>query len=658
VVATLDQLDEDAVEGLGMSEGHPGTARTWPGLGVDHTDTGIGHALEGGLDVLHRQGDVVDTRALAVQELGDGAVLGRWFQQLYVGLTHRQHGHPDLLGGHLLFVVHRDAQALDVGGHRALQVVDGDADMVDPPHGNSIALGVIEGFRGTREANAREKDIWQAPVPLFMSSRAGTLIVLLLLLQAIPLALMASAPVVEAEGDITIGPDEHLVWENGTRNLTGGIDIFGRLTVRNYELRFNLSVDGEANFRVREGGLLEFENASLLHDNLSRYLFFKVEGTFIAHDSEIEWLTGQFVTGGGIKVVGGTVEMYNTYLHDCEVQGVYVEGNGASVLLDNCRLEFMQYGVHVNDKAKATLRNGCTIEQFTRAGVLVNFGEADISEAKLVSDKTGGSQGIAARSSEITVSSTEINNVHTEGIELTDDATGTISDCYIWNCTVGIRISASSAEVEDCTIQNCLDGFNLFQSAPNISRTIMSDNFNGVSSKDCAPGYSVKDCTIGRNSQYGIYAIGKGLSESGTTWSFESEDNGIARVIQWWMLDVNVTDKDAIPISSAKVIVRASNGTKMANKTTDALGTVRDIELEGYRIENSGTITTSDKYLVRIEKGKRWAEKGVTMDMNKVLIVVLGEEPDITDNAWFWAIPIIVVTLIVIVVGYWWFRVR
>jgi hypothetical protein len=538
--------------------------------------------------------------------------------------------------------------------------VDGDADVVYPPHGNAIALGVIEGFRGDTTANLHEKDIWQAPVPPCMSSRVGSLIVLLLLLQVIPLALLGPAPVVEAQGDIVIGPDEQVVWENGTRNLTGGIEVFGRLIVRDYVMRFNLTVNGEASFRVMEGGLLEFHNASLVHDNQSALFFFKVEGKFVAYDSEIEWLTGQFVTGGGIKVVGGEVELYNTHIYDCTVQGIYVEGNGGSVLLDNCILENMQYGVHVNDGGKATLRNGVVIDQISRAGVLVNFGEADIDGGVIASDRTSGAQGVAARGSEITIRALEIHDCHTEGVELADGASATIADTLIWNCTVGIRLDDSTAEVEDTTISDCLDGFNLFRSSANITRCTLSDNFNGISSKDCAPGYSVRNCAIGRNTQYGIYAIGKGLSETGSTWTVDGEDNGIARVIQWWLLDVNVTDNDAIPVPSASVVVRFANGTKVENKTTDALGSARDIELEGYRIENDGTTNEAGKFQVRIEDedGSRWAEKDVKMDQNKVLTVVLGEEPSITDSGWFWVIPVIVVLIVVVVLGYWWFRIR
>lgn len=508
-------------------------------------------------------------------------------------------------------------------------------------------------------ANAREKDIWLAPVPPCMSSRVGTLIVLLLLVQAIPLAMLAPAPVAEAQGGtIIISPDEHLVWENGTRNLTGGIEIYGRLTVRDFEMRFNLSTDGEASFRVMEGGLLEFDNASLLHDNLSAYFFFKVEGRFVAHDSEIDWLTGQFATGGGIKVVGGEVEMYDTYLHNCEVQGIYVEKSGGTVLLDNCTLMNMSHGVHVNNKGKATLRNGCVIDRFSRAGVLANFAQVDISDTFMRSDATAGAQGLAARGSEITVVDTQIADLHNEGIELADGASGTITDCRIWNCTVGIRMSASTAEVEGTEIYDCLDGINLYQSTPNITGCLLYDNFNGVSSKDCALGYSLEDCTIGRNTQYGIYVIGKGMSESGTSWTFEGEVNTIARIIQWWLLDVNVTDSDAIPIPGANVIVRSNNGTKVMNKTTDALGAVRDIELEGHRIENDGTNSTQEKYQLRVEKGVRWSEHKVRMDKSKGITVQLGEVPTITESAWFWTIPVIVALIIIIVVAFWWFRIR
>lgn len=498
-----------------------------------------------------------------------------------------------------------------------------------------------------------------SPVPPPMTTRLGTLVATMLLLQVISLAILAPAPTAEAQsGAIIVGVDEHLVWADGTRNLTVGVEVYGRMTVRNYELRFNLTVDGEASFKVKPGGLLEFDNVTLAHDNLSAYLFFKVEGKFVSHDSDLEYLTGQFSTGGGIKVVDGEVEMYDTRLHDCEVQGIYVEGSKGKVLLDNCTLEQMQYGVHVNDGGSATLRNGCHIELYSRSGVLVNFGEADISNTTIISSNTSQTQGIGARASQLRVEDTQIHSVRNQGIELADTSEATIIDCDIWDATVGVKLSDSDAELWSCYIHDCLDGVNIYQSDPVIRQSVLVDNYNGISSKDCSPGYSVVDCVIARNSQYGIYAIGVGMSESGTTWEHQGEGNTIARIIQWWLLDVNVTDRDGIPTAAAMVIVRDSDGTKLYNSSTDALGSVRDIELEGYRVENDGTTSTADKYQLHIEKGKRWAEKDFRMDTSKLITVALGEEPTITESPWFWTVPLLVVLLVAVVVAYWWFRIR
>ena len=46
------------------------------------------------------------------------------------------------------------------------------------------------------------------------------------------------------------------------------------------------------------------------------------------------------------------------------------------------------------------------------------------------------------------------------------------------------------------------------------------------------------------------------------------------------------------------------------------------------------------------------------MDHNKGITVQLGEEPSITASVWFWTIPVIVAAIIVIVMCYWWFRIR
>ena len=63
-------------------------------------------------------------------------------------------------------------------------------------------------------------------------------------------------------------------------------------------------------------------------------------------------------------------------------------------------------------------------------------------------------------------------------------------------------------------------------------------------------------------------------------------------------------------------------------------------------------------YQVRIEDGEMWAEHKVLMDQDKTLQVSLGEVPTFTDSPYFWAIPVILVLLVVVTVGYWWFRIR
>jgi hypothetical protein len=507
--------------------------------------------------------------------------------------------------------------------------------------------------------NLREKDILQVPLSMDMMRGSSSIVLALLMLQVLAVLFLATAPAVAEINEIVIPPGETVVWADDDHNLSEKVTVQGTLIVRNYIMRFNISQDGEASFWVTEGGLLEFDNVTLLHENLSAYLFFKVEGRFVCRDSYIEYLTGQFVTGGGIKVVNGEVEMYDTRISDCQVQGVYLEGPDSNVLLDNVTMDSIQYGVHVTGQGTVTLQNGCFLDLYTRAGVLVNRGEAHISNTTFFGDRSNETQGIAARESQITVFDSVIHNNRNDGIELTEESSAHIANTEIYDSIVGIRMTSSSAEIVECRIYDCVDGLNIYLSDPKVRRTHLIDNLNGISSKECAPGYLLEDCVIGGNTQYGVYAISEGFVETDTQWTTAlGVDNTIARWVQWWLLDVNVTDKSGIPVSGARVIVEDSEGTEVFVGTTDALGSVRDIELEGSRIENDGTESVQRSYLVRIEDDERWAEQKVKMDQDKVLQVSLGEAPTITDSPYFWAVPVVLVLLFVVTIGYWWFRIR
>jgi hypothetical protein len=492
-----------------------------------------------------------------------------------------------------------------------------------------------------------------------MRRKLGTILVVLLLLQV--LFVMLQVPVaVEADvGEIVIASDENVVWADGTQNLTGKVTVQGTLTVRNYELRFNLSQNGGASFWVNEGGELIFENVSLLHDNLSAFFFIKVEGRFYAEDSELEHLTGQFVSGGGIKVVNGEVELRNTIIHDCEVQGVYLEGNRASAVLDNCTLYDVQYGVHVKDGAKATVQNGSVIELFSRAAVIVNLAEADVSNTTIQGRPTQQTQGIAARGSQIIVADTEIFEVRNDGIELADDASAGIYNVEIHGATVGIRLTSSSADILSANIYDCVDGLNIYLSDPIIRQSHLTGNVNGISSKDCEPPYLLDGCTIGGNSQLGAYVVGKGFREEDTQWTDDQgEPNAKANILQIWILDVKVTDHADNPIVAAKVVIRSSNGTKVFDGTTNALGNVTDIELQGHRILTDGTNVTEGKYKVHIEQGLMEADKAITMDVSKTLKVNLGKVEEVSGLSLRWVIIALILIVVLGALAYWWFRIR
>ncbi len=493
-----------------------------------------------------------------------------------------------------------------------------------------------------------------------MMRRLGTVVIALLVLQSFAVLLLFAAPVAAEINEIVVPPGETWTWEDDEENLTSKVTVQGTLIVRDYVFNLNITKDGEASFWVSTGGRLVFENVTILQvNNTSAYMLFKVEGTFECHDSYLEHLTGQFVTGGGIKVVNGVAEIYNTSITGCEVQAVYVDGPKSSVILDNCSISDVQYGVHVSSTGTATIRNGCNIELFTSAGVLVNHGEVEISNSTIFADRTNKTKGVAIRDGEARIFDSEIHNAREDGIELTDESSGLIVNTHIHNCTVGIRMTSSSAVVKGGNIHDCLDGMNIYLSDPKVTSTHLVDNLNGISSKECKPDYVLTDCTIGGNSQYGVYAVSEGLSETGTKWTnAQGEGNELARVLQLWLLDVNVTDQTASPVSNAEVIVHDSDGKRVFNDTTDALGSVRDIDLEGHRILNDGTEVVQGKYAVRVEDGERWAEHQVMMDQDKTLIVSLAEPTTITDSPYFWAVPVMIILLVIVAVLYYWYYIR
>ncbi len=98
---------------------------------VDQPHARAGKVLERRLDVIDPVGDVVQSRSPAVEELPHRRVGSERAQQLHVAVADiEQHGLDALLTDRLA-VDQRHPQAVAIERDRRLEIIDGDADVVD-----------------------------------------------------------------------------------------------------------------------------------------------------------------------------------------------------------------------------------------------------------------------------------------------------------------------------------------------------------------------------------------------------------------------------------------------------------------------------------------------------------------------------------------------
>jgi hypothetical protein len=85
------------------------------------------------LDVLDRVGELLDTRAIAIEELRDRRLGGQRREQLDAGgaVADGQHRLADALLDVRLLVHARDAERVGVERDRGVEIGDGDADVID-----------------------------------------------------------------------------------------------------------------------------------------------------------------------------------------------------------------------------------------------------------------------------------------------------------------------------------------------------------------------------------------------------------------------------------------------------------------------------------------------------------------------------------------------
>src|SRR4051794_29457840 len=130
-IGGLHDLGEDAAGGGGVQERDARAADAGPGLLVDEAQARGLQPLELSVDVRRLVGDVVQARALLGQELPDRRVLAERREELDVVLADvEQHG-LDALGLDGLAVDELDREVALVELERGVEVLDGDADVID-----------------------------------------------------------------------------------------------------------------------------------------------------------------------------------------------------------------------------------------------------------------------------------------------------------------------------------------------------------------------------------------------------------------------------------------------------------------------------------------------------------------------------------------------
>jgi hypothetical protein len=499
---------------------------------------------------------------------------------------------------------------------------------------------------------------------MWYRTTVACLLLLLIAPAALPFALphASAAPTTE----IVVGPDDTLTWEDDEKFLEARVTIYGTMVVRNYDITYNITQSGLVAFIVMDGGSLTFEDVTVESENNSKYMFFKVEGQFTAKRCSIDALSGSFLDGGGIKCAGGTVKLEDTTVKDCEAMAVYALGADARVTLENCTLTNGAYGIVAKDGATVVARNS-TIESFTKVGVTLNKAEASLVHCTVMPNTSvNGTTGIAALTSELELRDTEVRYCNEDAVELVQETTAEIVSCEVHHSMVGIRMTELDGDVtiNGSRIHHNLDGLNMYICAGVlIEQTLLVDNTNGLSAKDCpGDGYILRGCHIGNNTQLGAYIVGKGLHEDGTTWTdLAGHPNGVARLIQLWTLGVHVRDSDGRNVTLAKVNVQMANGTAEANYTTDSFGNVTGgIVLEGWKVLANGTRVDAGGHKITIKSGSVTVKKTVEMVEDRNLDITLGEvipvSPLRTPLGWA------VITLIFVAIGcaamYWYLRLR
>jgi hypothetical protein len=126
------QLGQNAVNRVRMEEGDLESEETLPRLLVDQLDTALGELVDRGPDVSDLVGNVVHPGPPLGQKFANRRLLTQGREQLDPALSELQGGGLDALLGNSLAMLEPGAKDLFVGRHGLVEVLDRDAQVMDP----------------------------------------------------------------------------------------------------------------------------------------------------------------------------------------------------------------------------------------------------------------------------------------------------------------------------------------------------------------------------------------------------------------------------------------------------------------------------------------------------------------------------------------------
>ena len=132
---------------IGMQERHLEPEEALPRLLVDQLDPLLGELVDRSTDVGDLIRHVVHPRPPLGQELSHRRLVAERRQQLHAAVADLQRCSLDALLGHGLTMLQPCSEDLLIRGHRLVEVVDRDAEMVDPAglHAGDATCGRLRG---------------------------------------------------------------------------------------------------------------------------------------------------------------------------------------------------------------------------------------------------------------------------------------------------------------------------------------------------------------------------------------------------------------------------------------------------------------------------------------------------------------------------------